>query len=217
MPMCAVVGTKVAGTRVEPPRYRLRAPTVTAAADLGRSSSAQPTHPTPPAVLTRAPSLPTHPTPASRKPAVLTTAPLAAGALAEPPGTLNGAPSGTLNGARPLVPSPAPRGVAAGRLAALRRVAGNARRLGCVDVGFMSRVAREEARDEAAPFGAVGFMSRVARDEVAPTGLRGDGSSEARPGSSVFDETVEASEVSVLAGGMWGEVAVGARLELSMV
>ena len=196
MPMCAVVGTKVAGTRVEPPRYRLRAPTVTAAADLGRSSSAQPTHPTPPAVLTRAPSLPTHPTPASRKPAVLTTAPLAAGALAEPPGTLNGAPSGTLNGARPLVPSPAPRGVAAGRLAALRRVAGNARRLGCV---------------------AVGFMSRVARDEVAPTGLRGDGSSEARPGSSVFDETVEASEVSVLAGGMWGEVAVGARLELSMV
>ena len=209
MPMCAVVGTKVAGTRVEPPRYRRRAPTVTAAADLGRSSSAQPTHPTPSAVLTRAPSLPTHPTPASRKPAVLTTAPLAAGALAEPPGTLNGA--------RPLVPSPAPRGVAAGRLAALRRVAGNARRLGCVDVGFMSRVAREEARDEAAPFGAVGFMSRVARDEVAPTGLRGDGSSEARPGSSVFDETVEASEVSELAGGMWGEVAVGARLELSMV
>jgi len=118
--------------------------------------------------------------------------------------------------------------VAAGRLAALRRVAGNARRLECVDVGFvlvdvgfMTKVAREVAREEA----STGLRGDGSSEECGArwpftftfTFTAGDGSSEASPGSSAFVETSPASEVGELACGMWSEVAIGACLELSMV
>ena len=101
------------------------------------------------------------------------------------------------------------KGVASGRLAALRRVAGNARRLECVDVGFVlvdvgfiTKVAREEAREEA----SAGLRGDGSSEECGArwpfTFTAGDGSSEASPGSSAFDETVPASEVGELAGGM---------------
>jgi hypothetical protein len=92
-----------------------------------------------------------------------------------------------------------------------------------VDVGFMTKVAREVAREEA----SAGLRGDGSSEECGArwpftftftfTFTAGDGSSEASPGSSAFDETVPASEVGELAGGMWSEVAIGACLELSMV
>jgi hypothetical protein len=88
-----------------------------------------------------------------------------------------------------------------------------------VDVGFMTKVAREVAREEA----SAGLRGDGSTEECGArwpftfTFTAGDGSSEASPGSSAFDETVPASEVGELAGGMWSEVAIGACLELSMV